>query len=137
MADDRAVTRRGPAELGPPVDYEERERLIALMSGVERKGNWEPPARLSVLAIWGGAKLDFREADLLEGETVVDILAIMGGVEVWVPKDIDVEVAGTAIMGGFTHLSQVASEAPEDADAPLLRITGIAVMGGVEVKVKK
>lgn len=133
MADDRAVTRRGSMELGPPVDYEERERLIALLSGVERKGSWEPPARLSVLAIWGGAKLDFCEADLLEGETVVDILAVMGGVEIWVPKDIDVEVNGTAIMGGFTHLAQ---EAP-DPDAPLLRINGFAVMGGVEVKVRK
>ena len=41
------------------------------MSGVDRKGEWEPAGRISILAFWGGAKLDFRKADLLEGETVV------------------------------------------------------------------
>jgi hypothetical protein len=36
-----------------------------------------------------------------------------------------------AVMGGF---SVSGAEATEDPDAPVLRISGLAVMGGVEVK---
>ena len=111
---------------------EETERIVAIMGGAERKGHWEPAAQISVFAFCGGAKLDFREAELLEGETVVNVFALMGGVTIFVPRDIDVEVEGSGIMGGFTHLSQRAG----DDDVPLLRVTGLALMGGVEIKVK-
>ena len=111
---------------------EETERIVAIMGGAERKGHWEPAAQISVFAFWGGAKLDFREAELLEGETVLNVFALMGGVTILVPRDIDVEVEGSGIMGGFTHLSQRA----DDDNAPFLRVTGLAVMGGVEIKAK-
>jgi hypothetical protein len=120
------------AELYPLDEADEEESIYAIMGGAERKGSWEPAARISAIAFWGGIKLDFRDADLLEGRTVVDALAIMGGVEVIVPPDIDVETAGSGFMGGFSHLSQ---RAPQ-AGAPCLRIEGLAVMGGVEVKVQ-
>ena len=111
----------------------EKGSVVAVLGGSARKGSWEPPARLRVLAVMGGVELDFREADLYEGETVVDVLAIMGGVSIIVPPDIDVEADGLGFMGGFGSLTQRA----DDAGAPLLRIVGTAVMGGVEIKVKK
>ena len=107
--------------------------MVAILGGASRKGSWEPPARLQVLALMGGVELDFREADLLEGETVVEVLAVMGGVNIVVPPDIDVRASGVGFLGGFGSLSSQA----KDADAPLLRIKGLAVMGGVEVRVKK
>jgi len=122
------VRTRPPSLPEHPADA--RGYAIAIMSGVFRKGNWEPPARLFSLAFWGGVELDFREADMLEGTTEVQILAIMGGAKVIVPPDIGVEVSGAALMGGFGHVSQT----PPDASAPLLRIKGLAIMGGVEVK---
>jgi ABC-type xylose transport system permease subunit len=104
------------------------------LGGAERKGAWEPPARLDVIAIMGGVELDFTEADLLEGETVVEVLAIMGGVKIIVPGDIDIESgSGLGIMGGFASVSH---RADSDDDPPLLRIRGVALMGGVEIKFK-
>lgn len=117
--------------IAPAHPADEQGYAIAVMSGAVRKGQWEPPAHLYTLAFWGGVELDFREADLLEGVTEVLILAVMGGVKVVVPPDIAVEVNGLGFMGGFGHLSQTAPE----PDAPLLRIKGLAIMGGVEVKV--
>ncbi len=38
-------------------------------------------------------------------------------------------------MGGFDHREDVTANV-SDAGAPVLRITGIAVMGGVEVRVR-
>lgn len=111
----------------------ESETIVAIMGGSIRKGEWEPPEVLRVFAVMGGAELDFSEAVLLEGVSEVRIFALMGGVEIKVPTDINVDVRGTGIMGGFTELSQRI----DDPDAPTLRVQGYAVMGGVEVKVKK
>ena len=71
-------------------------------------------------------------AALLEGVTEVSILAIMGGVKIVVPDDVDVEVNGIGIMGGFEHVSH---HVPGEA-GPLIRVKGVAVMGGVDVKMK-
>jgi Cell wall-active antibiotics response LiaF, C-terminal len=109
---------------------EDHESIVALFSGAARKGAWEPPERLSVYAIFGGVLLDFRDADLLEGTTEVVILALFGGVEIRVPDDIDVECRGSGVFGGFSHSVQRSG----NEGAPLLRISGAAIFGGVEVK---
>jgi len=106
--------------------------VVACLGGSLRNGTWEPPATLYSLAFMGGVELDFREAALLEGRTDVVVLALMGGVKITVPDDIDVEVNGFGFMGGFEHISR---HSP-DAGRPLLRIRGGAIMGGVSVKVK-
>lgn len=117
-----------------PLDpAEERGFVFACMGGSMRKGTWEPPALLTAFALMGGIELDFREAALLEGTTEVQVFALMGGVKIIVPDDIDVEVNGFGFMGAFEHVSQ---HVPEPG-RPLLRIKGLAVMGGVEVKVKR
>ncbi len=106
--------------------------VFACMGGSVRKGAWEPPETLYALSLMGGVELDFREAALLEGMTEVAILAVMGGVKIVVPDDVDVEVNGIGIMGGFEHVSH---HVP-GGDRPLIRIKGLALMGGVSVKVK-
>ena len=117
-----------------PEEYEpESETLVAIMGGSIRKGEWEPPEILYVFALMGGAELDFSDAILLEGVSEVRIFALMGGVNIKVPTDINVQVRGTGIMGGFTEFNQRI----DDPDAPTLRVKGWAVMGGVEVKLKK
>lgn len=63
----------------------------------------------------------------------IEIFALMGGVEIFVPIGVRVEVTGMAVMGGF---SVSGAEATEDPHAPVLRISGLAVMGGVDVKHK-
>jgi hypothetical protein len=106
--------------------------VVACLGGSLRNGAWEPPDTLYSLAFMGGIELDFREAALLEGRTDVVVLALMGGIKITVPDDIDVEVNGFGFMGGFEHVSR---HSP-DAGRPLLRIRGVAIMGGVTVKVK-
>ena len=88
-----------------------------------RKGSWEPPAKLRVLAFMGGIELDFREANLLEGETIVDVLAFMGGVNIIVPPEVDVQTDGVGFLGGF---GSVSNQAKED-DAPVLYIKRLPI----------
>jgi hypothetical protein len=106
--------------------------VIALMGGAMRKGPWSPARNVYVTTFMGGASLDFREASLDSGVTEVYVLAIMGGVEIIVPPGLQVESSGIGIMGGFDH-GRGATRNP-DPNAPILRISGLALMGGVEIK---
>ena len=83
----------------------------------------------------GGAELDFREAHLGPGVTEVNILAIMGGAQVIVPPGVQVEMNGVALMGGFEARDRT-SGAAAAMGAPILRIGGFVLMGGVDVDVR-
>jgi hypothetical protein len=117
----------------PATDVRENQVLVAVMGGVEKKGRWTPARRTLVFAFMGGAELDFREAIMPEGVTEVHIFTIWGGVEILVPPGTRVDSSGVAIMGAFEH---VPGPGVEDPDAPTLRITGLALMAGVEVHVR-
>ncbi|MCZ6893730.1 MAG: LiaF-related protein, partial [Gammaproteobacteria bacterium] len=88
--------------------------------------------KLHVVAVMGGVDLDFREAVFGPGVSEVKVTAVMGAIAVIVPPHLQVEFGGTSIMGAFEGL--VAGS--RDASAPLLRITGSAVMGAVEISTR-
>lgn len=117
---------------GTPDDF---QIVLALMGGTQRKGSWTPPRSLYVTAVMGGAVLDFREAHLATGVTEVYVLALMGGVEIIVPPGVHLESHGVGIMGGFEHAGR--GRFPVDASVPVIRVTGAAIMGGVEVRVRE
>jgi hypothetical protein len=104
--------------------------MLAIMGGVERKGRWTPARRNLIVAVMGGAELDFREVLLPPGTTEVHVFCMMGGVEIIVPPGLAVDASGFAIMGGFGHSAE---RRGSDPDAPVLRVTGFCLMGGVEV----
>ena len=120
----------------PPPAYhpdDDHQIIFALFGGSSRKGNWEPAAHIDCSAICGGVNIDLREADLLEGTTTIRCFALWGGINIIVPPDIDLDTSGTGILGGF---DQVDHSAP-DGDVPLVRIEGLALMGGVSIRVKE
>ena len=108
--------------------------MVAALGGVERKGRWIPARQNYAVAVMGGLSLDFREALLPPGETEVWIFTLMGGAEVVVPPGLTVESDGVAIMGSFEHREDVSVR--EDPAAPILRLKGLSLMGGVEVSVR-
>ena len=61
-----AYSRSPPS--GIPNAIRDSRTFLAFMGGVERRGNWKPARRNVVIAIMGGAELDFREVDLPPGE---------------------------------------------------------------------
>ncbi len=107
-----------------------RGNIVGIMSGVERRGVWTAPAHINAVAIMGGLILDFTAARLTAMETVMNVTAIMGGVEITVPEGLTVLVEGVGIMGAFDD--QVRQN--YGPGSPVLRLRGVAIMGGVEVK---
>jgi hypothetical protein len=115
----------------------------AVMSGIELKSKGWKLVDSSYLAFMGGIEMDLTVADIPGQETVLNLTAVMGGIDVRVPADLEVECTGTAILGGvkFFHEESggvFASRRFESRGEPgtkkKLIIKGIAVMGGIEVK---
>jgi hypothetical protein len=111
-----------------------KERLIAIMSGIVRRGLWKIPRRLRVVAIMGGVELDLRQAELPPGVTEINAFILMGGLSVRVPPGVRLETDGVAIMGGFED--RIHEPGIARADAPIVRVTGMAIMGGVDAQVQ-
>ena len=112
----------------------ERQIIIGIMGGAEKKGVWSPAQQIYVVALMGGAELDFREARFGPGVTEVIVFAIMGGAEIIVPPGVHVDMNGLALMGGFSQSGS--APLPTDPNAPILRIGGFCMMGGVEVSIR-
>jgi hypothetical protein len=103
---------------------------VAIMSGVERTGPWVLPPRHTCFAMMGGIQLDLREARFSQREVTIDAYTLMGGIDIIVGEDIEVDISGFGIMGGFDHRAS----GPGLPGAPRLRVYGFALMGGVNVQ---
>jgi hypothetical protein len=112
----------------------EREFSLAFWSGRSRKGTWIPAKRISAIAIQGGIELDLRDARFGPGVTHIHAVAVMGAVEITVPPELHVETSGFAVMGAFEDDAEASGVTP--GEGPVLRVTGFACMGAVEVKVR-
>lgn len=111
---------------------------ISMMGGVDRK-HWVVPRTHTTIALMGGNSIDLREAQFTSSEVTIAATAVMGGIDIIVPEGVRVVCNGFALMGGFEiHMDDDATISPAElpADAPVVRVTGFALMGGVDVTVK-
>jgi len=102
---------------------------FAMMAGV----HWQSTSRAfrggEVNAIMGGVELDLRNVEIKPGdEPVIDALAIMGGVEIFVPVGWKIVASVLPIMGGFEDKTAARSET-----GPTLTVRGTAIMGAIVV----
>jgi hypothetical protein len=103
---------------------------VAIMSGTARKGRWTVPPTFNAFAMMGGVDIDLTEATFEDRETTIQAFTLMGGIDIVVPDDITVTVTGLGFMGAFEDNAHVTA----DPGAPVVKITGFAMMGGVDVK---
>jgi hypothetical protein len=119
---------RGSAKPGS-ADPNATMSVIAIMGGVTR-GNNSPAFRgADVLAIMGGCEIDLRKA-AINGEAVIDVFAMWGGIEIRVPEDWTVVSHVVPLMGGVDDKTRP----PQGATAHRLTLRGFVLMAGVEIK---
>ncbi len=118
-------------ELAEPV--EARKKSVALMSSFRKVGEWALARRNEVWAVMGEATIDMREATFPGGTIELHCVAVMGEVKVIVPPGLRIACDGMAVMGEFTEYH---SSGDEEPGAPLVRITGTAVMGSVRIQTR-
>lgn len=115
-----------------PDQVRKRDFLVGCMGGLERSGRWIPARSSFAGAIMGAVQIDLRDAIFPPGEIEIQAGAIWGGVEIIAPPGIEVDCSGLAIMGGFGYKGHSHPDPPPPG-APRVRVTGFAIMGGVDV----
>jgi predicted membrane protein len=85
------------------------------------------------VSFWGDVSIDLTKARFGAGTSRIELMVIMGNVEVLVPPDVRVDCDGDAIIGSFDVEGQKWSAPAEGA--PTVHVTGTAFMGSVGVKI--
>jgi len=105
---------------------------VAIFGGSDFRGVWQAPRNLTTLCVFGGANIDFRKAVVPEEGVTISCLCLFGGVDIIVPPGMRVHVRGIGVFGGF---DRTANEV-EDPNAPTIFVEGLAMFGGVSVRVR-
>jgi hypothetical protein len=120
-----------PINPGYPAQAFATPWVVGVMGSARRKGRWRVGHELHAVSIMGDCKIDLREAVIDAPVITIDALAMLGTVEVIVPEGVQVDFEGIAIMGSKqSHMS----DAPIRHGAPLVRVTGLALMGTIKVR---
>jgi predicted membrane protein len=101
----------------------------ALLSGIKRRNSSRAFSGGDLTAIMGSCEIDLRQA-AINGDAMLDVLAVWGGIEITVPDDWAVMLDVTALLGAVEERTRP----PLGAAAHRLTIRGAVVMGGVEVR---
>nr|WP_228718192.1 DUF1707 domain-containing protein [Kitasatospora acidiphila] len=127
----------GPAAAGAPAPRpparQEPISLWTAFGGVSRKGRWQVGSEIRATAVFGGIDLDLSDAVFESPEVLIVANTFCGGIDIKVPENVTLIGEGFGIFGGFDVREQTAA----DPHAPVVRVKGSAVLGGVEAKPKR
>jgi hypothetical protein len=120
-------------EAGVDVRGDDWLRATAVMSGRRERVTSNAWRGGDVTAVMGGVELDLREAKPAAEGARLDVTALMGGVDIWVPSGWKITSRITPLLGGVEDKT---TPGASNGDPPRLELTGMALMGGVEIKHK-
>jgi hypothetical protein len=126
---DALARRKGaPMDAGDP---DASFNAFAMMAGVKRQSTATEFRGGEANAIMGGVELDLRNARMNDGaEATIDVFALWGGIEIFVPPHWRVVENVLPLMASF----QDKTTPPPAGSGPVLYVRGNVVMGGIEVK---
>jgi len=87
----------------------------------------------NITAIFGGSEINLINCQLAEGDNVLDVLCIFGGTTIILPKEWNVVINVTSVLGGFSNKAIRNPSIVIDQNRTL-HIKGLAMFGGGEVK---
>lgn len=106
------------------------DNVTAILSGAETKNDSRDYKGGKVTTILGGSSIDLSKADIKK-EATLEILTVMGGIELRVPETWEVRTSVMPILGGVENKAVAPSGKTK---APVLNFVGTTLMGGIEIK---
>lgn len=100
----------------------------AFMSGADYRSHGSPFRGGEASVIMGGVEVDLHDASMEGDEATIHVSAIMGGVDIRVPRSWTVVNRVSAILGGVDDHTR-----PVDAQKRLI-VEGSVLLGGLEIK---
>lgn len=107
----------------------ERQNITAILGGGSYINDSNDFKGAKITALMGAAELDISNSTI-KNEATIEVMAVMGGVELRVPAGVTVKNHTRAVLGG----TEVKTRAPKAAKSPVINIVGDIIMGGLEVK---
>jgi predicted membrane protein len=108
-------------------EHDARIDASAVMSGIVLKNDSQDFQGGSISTMMGSVQVDLRQAAIAT-QASLHLSVVMGGVEIKVPRDWSVSIAGTPMLGGIEDRT-----VPPAVPRARLVIEGSVVMGGVEI----
>ena len=102
--------------------------LVAIFDGIELESRAKTFRGGSMLAWFGGIDVDLSTTELAPGARL-SANTLFGGIAVKTPPGWRVQSTVKALVGGV----DARTPAADDPDAPLLRLDGLALVGGISV----
>lgn len=108
-------------------DGGETKVCCATFSGSDLYLDGEVFEGAELTAVFGGVKCDLRNA-VIEKDCAISVTAIFGGIDIFVPQNVNVKVSANCLFGGISNKTAA------HKDAPTVYIGGTCMFGGVDVK---
>jgi hypothetical protein len=118
---------------GGAVDSHSSFHYTTIFGGGKRRVETKEFRGGSAVAVFGGYNLDLRDSQIANGDAVVDVNAMFGGVEIRVPESWTVEVKAGSLFGGIDDRTAPARVNAGDKPQRLI-VTGFAMFGGISIK---
>ena len=118
----------GMSGAGMTEGYVQEENYNAIFGSREADFSQEEFHGTSTCAVFGGTDLNLRNAVIID-DVIINATAIFGGVDIFLPQDVNVRVASTAIFGGTDN--QI--KRPEMPEWPTVYIKATAIFGGIDI----
>ena len=117
--------RPAPALAKKPVRW-----MVAIMSGSHRRGRFRAVGSINAISIMGGDDIDLREAEIEGGELTLNLVAVLGGANIYIPDSVELDVGGFSLLGGNT---EIGAERPARPGAPVIRLRAWNLLGGATI----
>lgn len=117
-------------EKAPEIKEKDLDAFI-IFSGIKRRFSTPEFRGGKATALFGGIDLDFTQAALADNKATIELTAIFGGIEVFVPNDWEVVVDSSSIFGAVEDKHKAATSGEKKAT---LFIRATVMFGGIEIK---
>lgn len=104
---------------------------FAIFAGLNRRIESQNFRGGRATALMGGIELDLTGARLAEPRVGLELTAILGGIDLRVPRHIQVELQGNPVLGGIENKH---SYAPGSGTEQVLDLKATAILGGIDIK---
>ncbi|MBR3319926.1 hypothetical protein IKG20_01330 [Candidatus Saccharibacteria bacterium] len=125
----RKVNEEVEAEVKKMKKDGKEDAQVAVFSGNDRVYNKEKFTGSEIVAVFGGAELDISNA-IIEKDVAVKAFCLFGGIDITVPKDIQIKTKSGFIFGGISDDRKDTQEKAKHT----LYIDAAGGFGGVDIK---
>ncbi len=129
MFKDKLAKTRPPKWVEEKFDSSKTPSYNATFSTNKAKYPHDTFTGTDINCVFGSVVLDLRDAIVTE-DTIVNCYCVFGGVDIFIPQNVNLRISGTPIFGGITNKTPDY----ENVNAPTLYFNATTLFGGVNIK---